>query len=69
MTSRIYLKDLEDVGRLLPSKVTVSIVGFGYIGTCIGALLAARGARVVGIDNDEKRVEEINDGTTSIPEP
>lgn len=49
--------------------LTVSVVGFGYIGTCIGALLASKGHKVYGIDTNQKVVEEINRGTTSIEEP
>lgn len=46
-----------------------AIVGFGYIGTCIGAVLADRGYDVTGIDARKQAVEEINAGTTSLHEP
>ena len=47
----------------------VAIVGFGYIGTCIGAVLADKGLKVIGIDVRKDHVDEINRGTTSIAEP
>ena len=48
---------------------TVAVVGFGYIGACIGAVLADKRYRVIGIDNREDIVAEINRGETSINEP
>ncbi|MCV0384760.1 MAG: nucleotide sugar dehydrogenase [Erythrobacter sp.] len=48
---------------------TVAVVGFGYIGACIGAVLAEKRYRVIGIDNRPEVVEEINRGETSINEP
>lgn len=48
---------------------TVAVVGFGYIGACIGAVLAEKRYRVIGIDNRQSVVDETNRGTTSINEP
>ena len=47
----------------------IAVVGFGYIGTVIGAVLADRGWPVTGIDVREGVVDGINHGTTSVPEP
>ncbi len=47
----------------------IAIVGFGYIGTVIGAVLADRGWPVTGIDVRQNVVDEINLGKTSVPEP
>lgn len=55
--------------KLRTKKLNIAIVGFGYIGTCIGAVLAEKGYNVIGIDTRKKIVEEINSGTTSISEP
>lgn len=55
--------------KLRTKKLNIAIVGFGYIGTCIGAVLAEKGYNVIGIDTRKKIVEEINSGTTSINEP
>src|ERR1700740_777764 len=47
----------------------ISVVGFGYIGTVIGAVLADRGWPVTGIDVRQTVVDEINLGKTTVPEP
>ncbi|OMC12921.1 nucleotide sugar dehydrogenase [Mycobacterium sp. SP-6446] len=47
----------------------IAIVGFGYIGTVIGAVLADRGWPVTGIDVRQSVVDEINLGKTTVPEP
>lgn len=48
---------------------TVAVVGFGYIGACIGAALADKRYRVIGIDNRPGIVDEVNAGRTSVAEP
>src|SRR5581483_5632672 len=48
---------------------SIAIVGFGYIGTCIGAVLADRGFVVTGIDPRPEVEQEIAKGATSIHEP
>ncbi len=45
------------------------MVGFGYIGTVIGAVLADRGWPVTGIDVRQSVVDEINLGKTTVAEP
>lgn len=47
----------------------VAVVGFGYIGSVIGAVLADRGCQVVGIDLNKGLVEAVNRGECPIPEP
>src|SRR5215471_14287734 len=47
----------------------IAVVGFGYIGTVIGAVLADRGWPVTGIDVRRHITDEINLGATSVPEP
>lgn len=47
----------------------IAVVGFGYIGTVIGAVLADRGWPVTGIDVRQNVVDEINLGKTTVPEP
>ena len=47
----------------------IAVVGFGYIGTVIGAVLADRGWPVTGIDVRQNVVGEINLGKTTVPEP
>ena len=47
----------------------VAVVGFGYIGSVIAAVLAARGLSVVGIDTNAEMIAALNQGTCPIPEP
>jgi dTDP-alpha-D-glucose dehydrogenase len=47
----------------------IAVVGFGYTGTVIGAVLADRGWPVTGIDVRQSVVDEINLGKTTVPEP
>jgi dTDP-alpha-D-glucose dehydrogenase len=47
----------------------IAVVGFGYIGTVIGAVLADRGWPVTGIDVRHSVVDDINLGRTAIAEP
>ena len=55
--------------KIQSKELKIAVVGFGYIGTCIGAVLADRGFRVFGIDVRKSTVDEINKGITSINEP
>ena len=55
--------------KIKTRKAKISIIGFGYIGTCIGAVLADRGFSVLGVDNNEAIVSEISQGYSSINEP
>ncbi|MEM4268199.1 MAG: nucleotide sugar dehydrogenase [Candidatus Woesearchaeota archaeon] len=59
----------EQVARLNKRDITVAIVGFGYIGCCIGAVLAEKGCKVIGIDINKKIVEIINKKQSPINEP
>ncbi len=47
----------------------VAVVGFGYVGSCVGAVLASKKYQVTGIDPSEKVVSSINSGTAAINEP
>lgn len=47
----------------------IAVVGFGYIGTVIGAVLADRGWPVTGIDVRQNVVDDINMGKTAVSEP
>lgn len=47
----------------------VAVVGFGYIGSVIGGVLARRGFDVVGIDVNAAMIEAIRAGECPIPEP
>src|ERR1700754_198335 len=47
----------------------IAVIGFGYIGTVIGAVLADRGWPVTGIDVRQSVVDDINLGKTTVAEP
>jgi UDP-N-acetyl-D-mannosaminuronic acid dehydrogenase len=47
----------------------VSVVGLGYIGLPTAAVLASRGASVIGVDVNSEIVNTINDGRIHIVEP
>ncbi len=57
--------------RFLPGKtqLSIAIVGFGYVGSCIGITLAERGMRVSGIDTDRELIEEMTAGSCRFNEP
>jgi len=50
-------------------KAKIAIVGFGYIGICIGAVIAKKGFEVVGIDTNKDIVDMINNRICPIEEP
>ena len=47
----------------------VAVIGFGYIGSVIAAVLASRGISVVGIDTNAEMIAALNAGKCPIPEP
>ncbi|MDW8042350.1 MAG: UDP-glucose/GDP-mannose dehydrogenase family protein [Nitrososphaerota archaeon] len=48
---------------------SVSVVGLGYVGLTVAAVLASRGFRVTGIDVDRERVSAVSSGRCPIHEP
>jgi dTDP-alpha-D-glucose dehydrogenase len=48
---------------------TVGVVGFGYIGAVIGAVLADHGHRVFGLDPNPRVLERVAQGLSPVPEP
>jgi len=48
---------------------TVSVIGLGYIGLPTAAVLASRGIRVLGVDINQRTVDALNKGETTIVEP
>ncbi|MBQ1076540.1 nucleotide sugar dehydrogenase [Micromonospora sp. C31] len=47
----------------------VAVVGLGYVGSCIAAVLAERGLDVVGVDVDPHLVDELRAGHCRFEEP
>ena len=59
--------ELEKIlARIATRKYTIGIVGMGYVGLPLALVAARVGFNVLGFDIDEKRVEELNAGRTSI---
>lgn len=51
------------------NKPTVGIVGFGYIGCTIGAVLASKGFNVKGVDTSTHTIDTVNSGKSPFNEP
>lgn len=47
----------------------ISVVGFGYIGAVIGAVLSDLGHKVSAIDNNQVCIDDLNSGICNVPEP
>ena len=56
------------MGTLLPS-MNLAIVGSGYVGLVTGACFAEVGHNVICVDNDLKKVHQLQDGQIPIYEP
>ena len=54
---------------IVDGKITIAILGQGYIGLPLSCYLARKGARVIGVDIDPTVVEKINAGSPHIYEP
>ncbi|HEY9303944.1 MAG TPA: nucleotide sugar dehydrogenase, partial [Mycobacterium sp.] len=70
MPQRVFGRSDAEIDLLVRGmRSGIAVVGFGYIGTVIGAVLADRGWPVTGIDVRQNVVDEINLGKTTVPEP
>ena len=48
---------------------TVSFVGLGYVGLCTATVMASKGIRIIGVDVDERRIEQLRKGQPPLHEP
>ncbi len=53
----------------LPENPTVAVVGIGWVGSCLAAVLADRGLDVVGVDINVRLVDELIEGRLRFDEP
>mgnify|MGYP003950284777 CR=1 FL=1 len=49
--------------------MNITVIGFGYIGSVISAVLSNKGHNVTAIDNNTNCIDELNSGISRIPEP
>ena len=47
----------------------IAVIGFGYIGSVISAVMCQKGFEVVAIEKNDHVVEDLNNGISNIPEP
>ena len=47
----------------------IAVIGAGYIGSVLGAVLADRGASVIAIDVNEEVISTLNSGRAPVREP
>lgn len=71
---RLRLGAAHDIGALKVDQVSeimkkIAVIGFGYIGSVIAAVLAHRGYSVAGIDSNRSVIDAIQAGRCPIPEP
>jgi UDP-N-acetyl-D-mannosaminuronic acid dehydrogenase len=64
---------LADLAESLRVKIesrnaTVAVVGLGYVGLTVACALAARGYRVLGIEKQRERVQQVNLGVCPMPQ-
>ena len=50
-------------------SVTVSFVGLGYVGLCTATVMASKGIRIIGVDVDDRRIQQLNKGEPPFHEP
>ena len=64
--------EIHDTGviksKLKEGRITIALFGLGKMGLPLAAVFADKGARVIGVDIDEKRVELINSGINPVKE-
>ena len=66
---KILRKNPQSIPQLIKSgKVTVGIIGLGYVGLPLAILFANKGAKVIGNDIREDIVNQIRDGKSPIEE-
>ncbi|MEM3004205.1 MAG: nucleotide sugar dehydrogenase [Candidatus Bathyarchaeia archaeon] len=69
MTAIMKLRPEEIQEGLSSGRLTVTVVGLGWMGLPLACLFAEAGAKVLGADNNRKLVEKINRAEATIDEP
>jgi len=68
MVKVLDLPKEEVIKAIREEKVTICVVGLGYVGLPLAVLFASEGARVIGCVRTEKSVQRINSGQTNVIE-
>ncbi|TRO47042.1 nucleotide sugar dehydrogenase, partial [Candidatus Bathyarchaeota archaeon] len=55
--------------KLARGNITIAVIGLGWMGLPLACLFAEAGAKVLGADKNQKRVDKINRGETPFEEP
>ncbi len=71
MSHRESNRSLSPIGialleRFSKREAKVGIIGLGYVGLPLAVILAEAGYRVIGIDNNSEKIEQINQGESYI---
>ena len=69
MTDTKHYESRIQIRQGTTDGMDISVVGSGYVGTTVAAVLADAGHRVTTVDIDEGVVRKINDGIAPIHEP
>jgi UDP-N-acetyl-D-glucosamine dehydrogenase len=54
------------IDKLASSEATVGVVGLGYVGLPLAVVLAEAGYRVIGVDSDQAKISQLNQGKSYI---
>jgi len=54
--------------KIIKKKITVGIIGLGYVGLPLAVRFASAGFHVTGIDIDERKVKKVNQGKSYVPD-
>jgi UDP-N-acetyl-D-mannosaminuronic acid dehydrogenase len=67
---KVYsMKKAEIIKALRRGAVTFSVYGIGKMGLPLAAILADKGARVIGVGRSRDTINKLNEGVTDIDEP
>ncbi len=59
---------MDILNRIATKKARLGVIGLGYVGLPLAVEFARAGFTVVGFDVDQKKVDQLNAGTSYIPD-
>ena len=60
----MYFKNL--LNKINRKKSVIAIIGLGYVGLPLAINYSLKGFKVIGIDNDSKKINKLNKGISYI---